>query len=974
MPQIGTALQILFTGGSAAAGGWLATSTAASFSFGTALTQLLSSVALSALQAALVEEPRPAGIVTERTLTGDVNPASFVVGSKYKTAGAHVCPPMTHGQAGNTPNAYLNYVINFGDLPHHSLEELYIDDEKVTIGATEHADYGFEIEGDFDGYAWVKFYDGTQTAADPMLLAQYPVPHSRPWTADMILEGISYAVLTFRFNRDLYSSLPRVHAAIGGIPLYDPRKDDTAGGTGAHRWDDQSTWERSDNFAVVAYNIHRGISIGDYVWGGNVSADRVPFDHWVAAMNTCDEIVFYSDPGLVGQEMRYRTSYEIRVNEKPKSVLRDMARGCNAEFAEVAGEFFVRVGEPAVASFYTDDDDQILEYPIEFIPTQAQVHKAIHAACPDPKNGWEPTDLPPVQDADFVADDDTANLKLPATPYPYQAQRVMREALNEELNRQGQLSAVFGPHASAMRIFDVFEHSSPRWNFSDESFEVRRIEIDTTTLHTQVMARAKSSIDFDLTGYEPTPVPEKDKTSEPKPVCVMPPLSGTGGVISQTDGSKAVPALFTNWPTPFDGVTKIQFEYRLKGETDIQRDETDLVENGAYAITKGIVSNGVYEYRQRGNIGPYKGTWSDWYEVTAGDARIPLDELGDDVAVTAKYTQGGNQIQNSRFRAGLYNWHHTGSGAAHDDTTLLLRAAGLSWAGKNYPTLAMSQSSADASGYSLAQCGYISDDGVAFNDGFPVEPGQWVGVAAKASSHRCSGDVRLVFRNASGALISAHDADIADDVQSSSDNPEEWPLYWVHAEAPAGAARAQLWIQKWFTTSGSSSWLFIHKPYSFTSRPGLTEPPEWQPEGIEIIRPPQISGGLVVYRQRVEYAEKLVNADVTPLEITIDDVQSDGVTAKAFGAITKDGSNGGTADWALEATNSDYFDPVFTIDSGSFTVPSGVIADWGLEISTMGYSGRALEVGDTVRLRLFNVTGSFMFEGHLLSERAVTET
>ena len=56
----------------------------------------------------------------EFTQNGGTNPCSFVLG-KYATAGDNMAPPMTHGKAGKTPNAYLTYVIELSDVPGLSL-------------------------------------------------------------------------------------------------------------------------------------------------------------------------------------------------------------------------------------------------------------------------------------------------------------------------------------------------------------------------------------------------------------------------------------------------------------------------------------------------------------------------------------------------------------------------------------------------------------------------------------------------------------------------------------------------------------------------------------------------------------------------------------------------------------------------------------------------------------------------------------
>ncbi|MDP2738704.1 MAG: hypothetical protein Q8O82_08390 [Pseudorhodobacter sp.] len=159
--------------------------------------RLLATVALSALSQALAPKTKAAGIQTDVTTTGGVTPQSFILG-RYATAGAAAAPAMSHGQAGKVPNAYLTYVIDLGDVPGQTLLRLMIDDEYAEIGTVADPDYGLPVGGRFTNatgtvWAWVKYLDGSQIAADPMLLAKYGSYPERPWTTDMVGAGICQA-------------------------------------------------------------------------------------------------------------------------------------------------------------------------------------------------------------------------------------------------------------------------------------------------------------------------------------------------------------------------------------------------------------------------------------------------------------------------------------------------------------------------------------------------------------------------------------------------------------------------------------------------------------------------------------------------------------------------------------------------------------------------------------------------------------
>src|SRR5690606_19177867 len=136
-----------------------------------------------------------------------------------------------------------------------------------------------------DAQIWIKLYKGTMDqVADPGLIANAN-PAGR-WTADHRGAGVAYAVVTNYLNREKLSQPWQAFFEIEGAPLYDWRKDSSIGGSGAHRWNDPSTWEFSENTAVQAYNLERGFWNGtELMVGKGVSPARLPLAEWTLAAN-----------------------------------------------------------------------------------------------------------------------------------------------------------------------------------------------------------------------------------------------------------------------------------------------------------------------------------------------------------------------------------------------------------------------------------------------------------------------------------------------------------------------------------------------------------------------------------------------------------------------------------------------------------------------------------------------------------------
>lgn len=237
-------------------------------------------VGVSLLAKSLAGEPKDPTFSINGTLQGggDIS-RSFIFG-QTATAGSLVFVN-TWGQDGDTPNAYLTQVIALSDMPIRGLVEVWVNGERVTLGAS--SDRGRAVN-EYADSLWVKFYDGTQTTADSFLFTSVS-NGNRWWNPDRIGRGVAYAIVTARVSKNMFSGVPSFKFVLDGMRLYDPSRDSTVGGVGGHRYADPATWGGDGDFlpAVQIYNLLRGIYYnGQWVYGlQNLSSARVPPAAWI---------------------------------------------------------------------------------------------------------------------------------------------------------------------------------------------------------------------------------------------------------------------------------------------------------------------------------------------------------------------------------------------------------------------------------------------------------------------------------------------------------------------------------------------------------------------------------------------------------------------------------------------------------------------------------------------------------------------
>ncbi len=669
MPAVGPALVAFSTAAASAASAaatWLAA--------GSIAANLLVSVSLSALQSALarrsLKNQRQPGIKTEYTTEGGTKPMTFIVG-RYATAGHMVCPPMSHGRSGfKTPNAFLTYVIALGDVPGQTLESVIIDDEEVKFEASEadipvggavpsgHPGWWYTQQGldpanpeadqarivigrpaigDLSNNCWIRYHDGRQTEADPFLLAIYGEGtkwdngSNRPWTSDMVGKGTAYIVITFRFERELFSGLPRCKFVMGGIPLYDPRKDTTVGGSGPQRWSNPNTWASSENPLVQTYNVMRGIPIeGGPYWGLGAEAEDLPVAAWTPAMNACDEIV----DGVA----RYRAGIEIGVDDEPLDIIEDLLKTCSAQLAEFGGVWKPRVGGPKAPVYFFDDSAIVLSESQSYKPFSglADTYNGVQASYPEPKQLWQPKDAPPRYSPEYEAADQgkrkVAQLSLPACPYQKQVQRLTRALLHDNRRfRRHQIT--LPPEADVLEALDSVGWTSGENGYVGKIFEATELAEVTETCNVQAALRERDNADYDWSPDFELPSSVPATTIVKREPVVPPSFTAEGISLKDAQGRPRRPAARLRWGGwGLEGIARVFWEIRQSGAIETMVGAVDEPESGQAIVAEGILPDEVYEARIKFFSSARDPVdWTGWVAFKTPAARLVWDDLADDV-------------------------------------------------------------------------------------------------------------------------------------------------------------------------------------------------------------------------------------------------------------------------------------------------------------------------------------------------------
>ena len=577
-----------------------------------------------------------------------IEPRSFIVGHGM-TAGKLVYVN-TWGVVDKTPNAYLTIVIALSDLPCASLEGLVVNGVAATYGSgSPDSEMGYAIpEYALDGknHLWIKFYDGTQTAADDYLVDRYSGSANFPYSSDRIGTGVAYAIVTALVEPKLFTGFPTFKFVLNGAKFYDPRKDTTAGGSGAHRFDNQSTWEWTQNPKVIEYNILRGITYGGAWFYGlqNLNPTRLPAGSWFAAMNECDNTVSNVAGGL---DPQYRCGGEIAVNAPPVDAIEELNKACNGRLAEIGGVYKTHVGA-AGASVYSFSDGDLLttnQQTFDQFPSLSQLINAITASFPDPAQGWEMSPAPGRYSPDLETADGgrqlVADILYNMVPYPEQVQRLQRSAL-EEARRFRKHTIPLPPSAWPVEPLDFIDWTSERNGYESKLFRVD-FGTDTASLDIVLVITETDPADYDWepeSDYIPY-VPASNAFELPAPQG----MSGfsVAATTIDGDGGRQDAAILLTWgTTDISDVNGVIYEVRLASNAAaVSKGQTDHFTAGSLIISENILSGTNYQVRAKFRPASDRETsFSSWLDVTTGDIRISAIDIADASLTATKFAAG----------------------------------------------------------------------------------------------------------------------------------------------------------------------------------------------------------------------------------------------------------------------------------------------------------------------------------------------
>ena len=455
-------------------------------------------------------------------------------------------------------NEFYEQVLALSDYTCDSIQKVYGDGVELTFSGDLTTGYrpctSHYLDEDGNPCLWVKIYlgDPAQTA-DADLVSNYT-----EITTDFRGRGRAYAITRAKWNRDAFpNGEPGLLFVMRGAPIYDPRLDTTAGGSGSHRSNDPTSWEWSDNPALIGAQYIQGFSLNGSVFCGmGYDRERIPAADLIEAANECDQSVSLK---AGGSENRYRCGGSFLTGKTGRTHQGNMSiilAAMDAELDDGNGrEFrFLPGVERTPVSLEIAWDDIIGEDSIQLSPNldPAERVNTVLGQFTDPASVYEKTPIPIRQNATYVTEDNGQEYFyepfLLAVQSGTQAQRIVKRAM-ERARAERRLALVLPLTYARLEKGDRVNLDATledRLRLPDTVWRVERRPTIRADLKCEIVLREHPASVGDWTPA----TDELDGSEQTFTVPSIPSLALTSPTVSAvgvTQGSAEIPYLRVTW-------------------------------------------------------------------------------------------------------------------------------------------------------------------------------------------------------------------------------------------------------------------------------------------------------------------------------------------------------------------------------------------------------------------------------------------
>ena len=454
---------------------------------------------------------------------------------------------------------YMAGVVCEGEI--QEIEEIYIDDKQVTfdgaltdgtVREVDSSDANFYKDS---SHIQVQAFYGTDDQVASSILT-----NSTNWTSNHRLRGVCYLAFRFKWNQDIFSSIPQVRVTLKGRKVYDPRTDTTA---------------YTSNSALVLLDYLRNTRYGK---GLPNSAFESDFASFKTSADECEtQITPYTGADQINL---FETNAVIDTDQKVIENVKKLLNPMRSLFTYNDGVYKLKI-EGTGTAVKTITADHVIGGAKVLGERKNNKYNRVIGTFVNPDKNWQndTVSFPPADDtivatefkhATMLAEDNgtllEGNFQFPNVTNKFGAEALCEVILRRSRN-QLQIQLTLTSEFLELEIGDIVAITYPSGGFNAKPFRVLGLEInEDLTVNVQLFEHQDNFYTFN----EKNPISAIADTILPNPNSVQPPASVTldDELIEYNDGTVIV-ALNINIGASTDSfVDYYQVEYKKSTDSD----------------------------------------------------------------------------------------------------------------------------------------------------------------------------------------------------------------------------------------------------------------------------------------------------------------------------------------------------------------------------------------------------------------------
>ena len=583
------------------------------------------SLGMAAAASVLRKAPSMSQSLVDRLHTSVVPSAPRKIVFGTTAAGSDVRFAETFDRAGSKKDGYAQ-IIALASHRINAVKEWYLEETKTWANG-----------------AIVDTHDGGVLAVQTCLEGKpgngFSWGSGKYWTPQSTFTGCAYLATRYKLDSKVWpSGIPsRYTTIVEGCPLYDPRRDSTNGGSGAHRIADQSTWAfregtveigRNPALALLTYLLGYRIA-GKLVWGMGIPAHRIDFDNFRAYANVCEERVLTQSGATV---QRYTSDGTFSTADPHETVINGLSAAMGScKLVDTSGVYQLVGGYDDTLGPKVDFDENDLvaaagsasPYLWKPAPPTRELHNIVRGRFADPSSlyqlvDWGVVETDPLPDAIPR----TLSLDLGLVTRAETCQRIAKQWLLREAKTPGVFSATFGPKAFRVQVGSLITMSLPERGWNRKLFRVIE-QVETHDLLFTMALREESSEVYAWDREEkPLPATIRPDGYNPRDTIAPENLTVSSSVIEGAGGQQVSEVEVTWLPAPSARVVGIQIESRPTGA--IAWTEQAAIHDPVSGVFRFGSNVGGVDLAVRARFRMDTGVYSEWVGADVVSAAIEI--------------------------------------------------------------------------------------------------------------------------------------------------------------------------------------------------------------------------------------------------------------------------------------------------------------------------------------------------------------